>query len=70
MVHQSLTALSLDDAIKRELSEPHRRRNGNQIHTLSFWVSSLVVEAVHENVGKHDRIRSHGMVFNWLNTQI
>mgnify|MGYP007050598139 CR=1 FL=1 len=39
-----LTALSLDDAIKKRAERTsHRRRNGNQIHTLKFLVSSLVV---------------------------
>lgn len=39
-----LTALSLDDAIKKRAERTsHRRRNGNQIHTLKVLVSSLVV---------------------------
>ncbi len=38
-----LTALSLDDAIKKRAELNHRRRNGNQIHTLKVFASSLVV---------------------------
>ena len=35
----------------------------------SEYACDVRLEAAHENVGKHDRIRSHGMA-NRLNTKI